>query len=86
MAILETGAGPVVRSPAFGLPLTVVVALIPVAFAVVGLVVRYLAYAAMAPDASLAGFPVGVCRMGLQVVRPHRRARLRRLPGADDDQ
>jgi hypothetical protein len=44
------------------LPLGLALILIPLAFALVGLVVRYLGYAAVAPDASLAGFPDAMCR------------------------
>lgn len=43
-------------------PMPVVVALIPAAFVIIGLVIRYFAYAASVPDATLAGFPLGMCR------------------------
>ena len=44
------------------IPLAATLALIPAAFIAVGLVIRYFAYAASVPDASLAGFPMGMCQ------------------------
>lgn len=44
------------------LPLGLVLVLIPLAFAIVGLAIRYLAYAGTVDDASLANFAQGMCR------------------------
>ncbi|HEV2516329.1 MAG TPA: hypothetical protein VGV07_13830 [Devosia sp.] len=44
------------------LPLGLVLILIPLASAVVGLAIRYLAFAATVPDASIASFAQGMCR------------------------
>lgn len=56
---------PVLAVPRFGglrIPLPVTLVLIPAAFIIVGLVIRYFAYTAAVPDASLTGFPMGMCR------------------------
>ena len=44
------------------LPLGLVLILIPLALAIAGLAIRYLAYAATVPDASIASFAQGMCR------------------------
>lgn len=44
------------------LPLGLALVLIPLAFAIVGLAIRYLAYAGTVDDASLANFAQGMCR------------------------
>lgn len=44
------------------LPLSATLVLIPFAAAIVGLLVRYAAYAAVVPDASIANFAEGLCR------------------------
>jgi len=44
------------------LPLGVVLVLIPLALAIAGLAIRYLAFAATVPDASMASFAQGMCR------------------------
>lgn len=44
------------------LPLGLVLVLIPLACAVAGLIIRYLAFAATVPDASIATFAQGMCR------------------------
>jgi len=56
----EVAATPHLRS--LGIPLPVVLVAIPVGFIVLGLVIRYLAYAAAVPDDSLGGFADGLCR------------------------
>lgn len=48
--------------PARTLPLGLVLVLIPLAFAIAGLAIRYLAFAATVHDASLANFAQGMCR------------------------
>ena len=52
----------VAMRPARTIPLDVTLVLIPIAAAVVGLVIRYFAYAATVDDASLASFTDGICR------------------------
>ncbi len=44
------------------LPLGIVLILVPLALAIAGLVIRYLAFAATVPDASIASFAQGMCR------------------------
>jgi hypothetical protein len=44
------------------LPLAATLALIPAAFVIIGLVIRYFGYAAAVPDETIAGFPYGLCR------------------------
>jgi hypothetical protein len=42
--------------------MTVTLVAIPAAFVVLGLVIRYFAYAASVPDETITGFPMGLCR------------------------
>ena len=44
------------------IPTAVAIALIPVAFVIVGVVIRYFAYASIVSDETLTGFPMGLCR------------------------
>ena len=54
------------RPAARTLPLGLVLILIPVAFAIVGVVLRYLGYASAVPDASLADFAEHMCQWDCQ--------------------
>ena len=52
-----------VRRPIdFALPMPVVLGLIPLGFALLGLAIRYAAYAHIVPDANVANFANGLCR------------------------
>ena len=57
---IDTAALAVPRG--FRIPLAATLVLIPAAFLVLGLLIRYFAYANTVSDASIAGFPMGMCR------------------------
>ena len=48
--------------PSRTLPIGLVLVLIPLALAIAGLAIRYLAFAATVDDASIASFAQGMCR------------------------
>jgi hypothetical protein len=50
------------RARSLGIPLPVALATIPLGFILLGLVIRYLAYAAAVPDESIGGFANGLCQ------------------------
>ena len=62
MTIAQPPIAAVSRIWPLRIPMPVIVALIPAAFVIIGLVIRYFAYAASVPDETLAGFPLGMCR------------------------
>ena len=64
MSVLNSDAAVIAAPRAIGLrvPLAVTIALIPVAFILIGLVIRYFAYASVVSDETITGFPMGLCR------------------------
>lgn len=63
MTVLQSDAVIVAPRPiGLRIPLAVTIALIPAAFIIIGLVIRYFAYASVVSDETLAGFPMGLCR------------------------
>jgi len=61
MTVAEAQAVSATRARGFSIPTQLGVALIPLGFALLGVLVRYAAYAASVDDASLQGFPMGLC-------------------------
>lgn len=57
----EIAAVPARRPWPISIPLPLVLALIPLGFILLGLVIRYFAYANTVSDETLAGFPMGMC-------------------------
>jgi len=64
MSVLQSDAAVIAAPRPIGLrvPLAVTIALIPVAFILIGLVIRYFAYASVVSDETITGFPMGLCR------------------------
>ena len=64
MTVLQSDAVVIAAPQPIGLriPVAMAVALIPAAFIVIGLVIRYFAYASVVSDETLAAFPMGLCR------------------------
>lgn len=64
MTALETDAEIVAVPRPIGLriPMALTIALIPAAFIIIGLVIRYFAYASVVSDESITSFPMGLCR------------------------
>ena len=62
MSVATEIAVPVRRPWPISIPLPVVLALIPLGFILLGLVIRYFAYANIATDESIAKFPMGMCQ------------------------
>ena len=64
MTVLQSDAAVIAAPRPIGLrvPLAVTIALIPVAFILIGLVIRYFAYASVVSDETITGFPMGLCR------------------------
>ena len=64
MSMLQSDAAVIAAPRPIGLriPLAVTIALIPLAFIIVGLVIRYFAYASVVSDETIGGFPMGLCR------------------------
>jgi len=64
MTVLQSDAAVIAAPQPIGLriPVAVAIALIPAAFILIGLAIRYFAYASVVSDETLASFPMGLCR------------------------
>jgi hypothetical protein len=64
MTVLQSDVAVIAAPRPIGLriPLAVTIALIPAALILIGLIIRYFAYASVVSDETLAGFPAGLCR------------------------
>ena len=64
MSVAQTDAAGIAVPQPTGLRISLAgtVALIPAAFIIIGLVIRYFAYASVVSDETITGFPMGLCR------------------------